>query len=143
MVQYLWKSYSEGPDVSKYMWFPKEWLVQRKQECMAELTARGSDEWVGTNDVLVAAYYKVHLTPVSGCLAYAIVRQCIQVATTKHQSTFSVLSICAACSPPTLPHTRISTKVSQTAPRSLAQLRSLAPSQSSRLPSPFAVQSTP
>ena len=143
VIAFLWKNYSEGSGSAYNMWFPKEWLAQRKEECMAELKARGSDEWVGTNDVLMAAYYKVCLPPDHRNLAYPIYRLCIPVGATTHRSTSSVPSTCAAYSPATLQHTRTSTMASPTAQPYPSRLPNLAPSQSSKPPSPCVAPSTP
>ena len=141
VIMYLWKVYSEGEDVNQYMWFPKEWLAQRKEECMAELKARGSDEWVGTNDVLMAAYYKVCIPPDRRNLAYPTYRLCILVGATTRQSTSSVPSTCVVFFLPTLRHTLTSTTESATALYCRCLLLSLALNQSSKPPSPYVAQS--
>jgi len=59
IVMFLLRLFREGKESDSWMFFPKQWLVKTKAECMAELHDRGSKEWVGTNDIVMAAYYKV------------------------------------------------------------------------------------
>ncbi|KAH7102357.1 hypothetical protein BKA62DRAFT_769789 [Auriculariales sp. MPI-PUGE-AT-0066] len=59
MVTSLKRAFFEGKEDPKLVYIPLEWLAARKDECMQELKARGSDEWVGSNDVLMAYICKM------------------------------------------------------------------------------------
>jgi len=49
---------SEGKEVGKWVWIPKEWLANEKEACSTELRERGSKEWIGSNDLLAATVFK-------------------------------------------------------------------------------------
>ncbi|KAH7102363.1 hypothetical protein BKA62DRAFT_700166 [Auriculariales sp. MPI-PUGE-AT-0066] len=53
------RAFFEGSEDTRLIYVPLEWLAARKDECMQELKARGSDEWVGSNDVLMAYICKM------------------------------------------------------------------------------------
>jgi len=58
-ILFYFRKRREGPESARWMWIPHKWLAERKAECMSELKARGSTEFVGSNDVLAATYWKV------------------------------------------------------------------------------------
>ncbi|EJD50448.1 hypothetical protein AURDEDRAFT_182386 [Auricularia subglabra TFB-10046 SS5] len=62
LVRFVWRSWFGRTESSKLLYVPHEWLSARKDECMAELKARGSTEWVGSSDVLTASILKMIYT---------------------------------------------------------------------------------
>ncbi|EJD50449.1 hypothetical protein AURDEDRAFT_160350 [Auricularia subglabra TFB-10046 SS5] len=59
LVRFVLWSWAGRTESSKLLYVPHTWLAARKSECMAELEARGSNEWVGSSDVLTASILKM------------------------------------------------------------------------------------
>lgn len=49
----------EGPEETKMIYVPLEWLAERKSETLVELQTQSPSEWLGTNDILMAFVVKV------------------------------------------------------------------------------------
>ncbi|KZV91792.1 hypothetical protein EXIGLDRAFT_836856 [Exidia glandulosa HHB12029] len=61
-VSYIWMAFHVGEERRKLVRFPKTWLAEQKRLCMDELSIRGTKEYVGTVDVLLAWLYKTVYT---------------------------------------------------------------------------------
>ncbi|KZV98166.1 hypothetical protein EXIGLDRAFT_832425 [Exidia glandulosa HHB12029] len=59
IVRFVWRLFREPKETARLFYIPKPWLAAQKEACMAELAARGSKEWVGSSDVLIATFCKV------------------------------------------------------------------------------------
>lgn len=49
----------EGPADTKLVYVPKKWLAEQKESGMWQLKQSGSDEWIGSSDLLTAYITKV------------------------------------------------------------------------------------
>lgn len=59
LARFILQSWFGRTESSRLLYVPHKWLAARKDECMAELKARGSKEWVGSSDVLTASILKM------------------------------------------------------------------------------------
>jgi hypothetical protein len=59
VVSFVWRIFRDPKEENKVVRVPKAFLEKRKREIMGELKAEGSEEWVGSSDVLMAWWFKV------------------------------------------------------------------------------------
>ncbi|KZV84818.1 hypothetical protein EXIGLDRAFT_700063, partial [Exidia glandulosa HHB12029] len=58
IVSFAWRAFHVRQERRKLVRFPKSWLAEQKRLCVDELSARGTKDYVGTADVLLAWWYK-------------------------------------------------------------------------------------
>nr|GAT48154.1 predicted protein [Mycena chlorophos] len=59
LIQFLWRLWREPKEEAKLVRVPKAFLEKKKAEVMEWLAATGSEEWVGSSDVMLAWWYQI------------------------------------------------------------------------------------
>jgi len=60
IIRLLWRQFTD-PEEERIICVPKKFLAERKAEIMTSLAKEGSNEWVGSSDVLTAWWFKLVL----------------------------------------------------------------------------------